>query len=700
MYMLKIFKSMFIGLMITLSLQASTVPIVENVTELYVATFNRAADSTGLDYWVDDSGLDLELIAQSFFDQSETQELYPPGTSAYNFVWAVYANLFNRTPDPEGLTYWEEELRSGRIPRSVFILAVINGAQNTEEYGNDAIILENKTIVGLSFSSAELDDVEDASGIMMGITDDYETVTSALIEYDIECVDGSYPPSCEYVKPIAVPIAEASFYRAFDGKDYYTTSTGKKVDFNLLLSTMSSDGKVVAFYGNTYFDYAQHYAFFIHNFESTEEPTKVNLPASIGSINTNAGLVSNADGSRIFFVARRIDPSYTIDVYCMVNGLTGEFTELLSVSVGTVETPQDIATDAAGDYLYFNESDNGDRGDLWRIQAIGGAVPEMVIQAGAVPHPSGGFGRFIDQFDISDDGKTIAFFIEGRIENDTTTRVDKELFVKTTSGIRNLTNNTQDHKDDLVISGDASTIVYVGSPSGSWDWMVTSPDAVLEEQRHIEIGYSSCGDRPGISTDGSIILGCSNPIGVSSAHAYLIKTDGSSRRMVEPSQIRMHATSEGLHLSGDGERTFFRNRWYVYPEEWYNMTVGVFGPNLWPTEVPSVTGVSYPGDMYTKLEDNEQFEIKIMVSDPQDVIVEDSRVKEYQLFPTGYLAYHYGPISIFMNAESVSVNLYTAGGQRGSAWPDRVPTMTARFSVRDDDFNVGYVDTLVKSIEE
>jgi hypothetical protein len=31
-------------------------------------------------------------------------------------------------------------------------------------------------------------------------------------------------------------------------------------------------------------------------------------------------------------------------------------------------------------------------------------------------------------------------------------------------------------------------------------------------------------------------------------------------------------------------------------------------------------------------------------------------------------------------------------------WPSRVPIMTARFSVRDDDFNVGYIDTLVQPI--
>lgn len=47
------------------------------VTELYIATFNRAPDVVRLNYWVNNSFTaeirTIERIAQSFFDQSETQ---------------------------------------------------------------------------------------------------------------------------------------------------------------------------------------------------------------------------------------------------------------------------------------------------------------------------------------------------------------------------------------------------------------------------------------------------------------------------------------------------------------------------------------------------------------------------------------------------------------------------------------------------
>lgn len=499
---------------------------------------------------------------------------------------------------------------------------------------------------------------------------------------------------------VAPVVREASFHRVMDGKDYYTNSSGTKVAMTFQLSAMSSDGKVVAFYGDTYFDYTAHRALFIHNLESTAEPMEVTLPSYVGNFNRGTGLVSNADGTRIFFNASDTRGT-NHHLFGMVNGKTGAVTILFSTTASETQVPQDLGTNAAGDYLYFNQSDNGyGKGNLLRMVAQSGAAPSVVIYAADIPHPSGGTVKFIDQFDLSDDGQTIAFFGLGWDKPDgTSSRYDKEVFVKTTSGVRNLTNNTQNSKNDLVISGDTSTIVYVGSPSGSWDWMVTSPSAAVESQRHIETGYGSCGDRPGITQDGTTILGSSTVNGTSSCSTYLIQTDGSSRLMVNPGQINIRATngSGGLHLSDNGKRTFFRNRWYVYPEEWYNMTAGVFGSNLWSAEVPSVTGVSYPGDMYTKLDDNERFEIKIAVSDLQDVIVEDGRVREYTLFPNGYEAGGAaGSISLYMNSESVSANLYTAAGQRGSDWPARTPVMTARFSVLDDDFNVGYIDTLVQ----
>jgi hypothetical protein len=480
-----------------------------------------------------------------------------------------------------------------------------------------------------------------------------------------------------------------------DDKDYYTSSDGTKYDIYFEHSTMSNDGRVVAFDGNRYFDSTSHRVLLIHDFESTAKPVEVTLPDYVGNFNLNAGLISNADGTRIFFNADDTAGS-SHHLFGMVNGKTGEVTILLRTS--SVEVPQDIGTDAAGNYLYFNESNDahGKKGNLYRIAAHSGATLSEVIDAASVPHPSGGTVKFIDNFDVSDDGQTIVFVGRGRDNPDGSTGGEDELFIKTTSGIRNLT-NTQNIKSGLVISGNASTIVYTEDQK----WMVTTPSAAAGEERQIETDYRSCSSRPGITQDGSTILGRSTYKGTSSCNAYLIQTDGHSRLMVEPSQIRFKTTRNArLHLSDDGKRTFFLHEWSLYQ---YNMTAGVFSPNLWPAEVPSVTDVSYPNDMYTKLENDENTEVKIIVHDQQGDITEDEQVKVYNLLPSGYI---YPDSSTESEDASVYVaiwgytdntlNTFYRNIGKGPAWPAKTLVMTARFSVRDDDFNVGYVDTLIQ----
>jgi len=147
----------------------------QQVAELYVATFNRAPDAAGLSYWVNDSGLTIEEIAMSFFDQAETQALYPAGTTDAAFVTSIYTNLFNRTPDADGLAYWEAALSTGGMTRSVMIEAMKNGA-----LGTDATIIANKATVGLSFAAAGLNDTTQATAVLANVTADASTVSTAL----------------------------------------------------------------------------------------------------------------------------------------------------------------------------------------------------------------------------------------------------------------------------------------------------------------------------------------------------------------------------------------------------------------------------------------------------------------------------------------------------------------------------------------
>ena len=181
---MKVVKFLFMMLFAIILNASEKTPSQEEVAKLYVATFNRAPDSAGLKWWTNSSNLKLSEIAQSFFDQEETKTLYPTSTSNSDFIASVYSNLFNRTPDTDGLNYWEAELNANRVSKNSFIQAVINGAQNTST-SNDADILSNKTTVGLSFSEAGKTDLNDAKTIMASVTSDSSSVTSAVTQFGI-----------------------------------------------------------------------------------------------------------------------------------------------------------------------------------------------------------------------------------------------------------------------------------------------------------------------------------------------------------------------------------------------------------------------------------------------------------------------------------------------------------------------------------
>lgn len=149
------------------------------VTRLYVATFNRAPDAAGLAYWVDsfDGNATIEQVAQSFFDSTEAQDIYVPSMSTAEKVNVAYLNLFGREAEAEGLDYWVDEIESGNISQSNMILALVNGAQDSE-LGMDATTLGNKSEVGLYYAQSGLEDVESAYVVMEGVT----SLESSVIE--------------------------------------------------------------------------------------------------------------------------------------------------------------------------------------------------------------------------------------------------------------------------------------------------------------------------------------------------------------------------------------------------------------------------------------------------------------------------------------------------------------------------------------
>ncbi|WP_166485485.1 DUF4214 domain-containing protein [Ruegeria sp. TM1040] len=115
----------------------------------------------------------------------------PDVSSPTSFITSVYANLFNRAPDADGLAFWEGQLSSGAVSAADAIDAIIKGATTAP----DSTILTNKNAVGLDFATDAGNtpgftfDLNGASGsaaknALAGVTDDAATVTAAQAATD------------------------------------------------------------------------------------------------------------------------------------------------------------------------------------------------------------------------------------------------------------------------------------------------------------------------------------------------------------------------------------------------------------------------------------------------------------------------------------------------------------------------------------
>jgi len=171
-------RLLLILILVSTLLQAT--PLSESsLAKLYIATFKRAPDSKGFEYWLK-SGFSLEQIARSFFDQRETKQMYPDGYSDSDFIEAIYHNLFDRSADREGFEYWLDALQSGRVSRDLFILATINGA-----LGDDATLLANRARVGVAFARADKDSISIARYVVREVDHTSKSVDDTICKYTL-----------------------------------------------------------------------------------------------------------------------------------------------------------------------------------------------------------------------------------------------------------------------------------------------------------------------------------------------------------------------------------------------------------------------------------------------------------------------------------------------------------------------------------
>ena len=129
---------------------------VDGVQKVYVAYFGRPADSTGLNYWVDQAIAnqgDWQTIAQGFAASPESQKLYGNKTNA-ELIDAIYLNVLGRTPEPTGSQYWLGQLESGKFTPATMALAIASSCRHgcSSRARNQIIVNTSKSAINTAIT--------------------------------------------------------------------------------------------------------------------------------------------------------------------------------------------------------------------------------------------------------------------------------------------------------------------------------------------------------------------------------------------------------------------------------------------------------------------------------------------------------------------------------------------------------------------
>jgi len=104
------------------------------ITKLYVGAFGRAPEKSGLEYWDAQlaSGTPFNQMVDTIFSLPIVKAIYPDTMSNDAFLTAVYTNVFGRTPDAEGLAYWNAQLAGGQ-ERGRVVMTMIDAGLGTPD---------------------------------------------------------------------------------------------------------------------------------------------------------------------------------------------------------------------------------------------------------------------------------------------------------------------------------------------------------------------------------------------------------------------------------------------------------------------------------------------------------------------------------------------------------------------------------------
>jgi hypothetical protein len=121
------------------------------VQKLYVAYFNRPADTAGLLYWegvIAAQKGSTAAVSAAFAASAEYKAAYA-GKDAYGVIATVYQNLFGHAPDLAGLNFWGQGLLNKSFTVDTAVTEIAKGA-----LGSDLVAYNNKVAAATAFTLA------------------------------------------------------------------------------------------------------------------------------------------------------------------------------------------------------------------------------------------------------------------------------------------------------------------------------------------------------------------------------------------------------------------------------------------------------------------------------------------------------------------------------------------------------------------
>lgn len=183
------------------------------VQQLYVGYLGRAADSAGQQFWANaiaNGTATIASVATGFTLSAEYKAAYG-GLTTDALVEKVYNNVLGRTPDAEGKAFWVAALASGKVTADTLVATIVTnlGALDQQTINNKVFVAQTYTdTVGAAYTPAG------GSAVLVGVTNDSATVTTALANIAAGTVAGQVPGGAQIAAVVAAGAAITALEKA------------------------------------------------------------------------------------------------------------------------------------------------------------------------------------------------------------------------------------------------------------------------------------------------------------------------------------------------------------------------------------------------------------------------------------------------------------------------------------------------------